>query len=230
MDKAYELLAVIPFASGLGALALAGALVWFVITLRKYGPSIEKLIELERIGKLAILAENLEGSQKEFARSSMRVQSLTAQIAVFDTTMGSVVKILGDIAASNRERAVEEDIKESPVLMGGASATGNSRQNPSPGMQAIETNWNQVCGILEARIKGTSIKWDGRRVGALAYQLTDGRYRSKKIDIALADEIADLHGLYKSVIRKDNKLITDDFVLAFSNRANGIIKQLQGPE
>ena len=64
---------------------------------------------------------------------------------------------------------------------------------------SMEGKWTSFIAALRERVAKTNIEWDGRAVGMMAYLLTDRRRNERAIiALELAEEIAALHGTWKS--------------------------------
>jgi Sec-independent protein translocase protein TatA len=91
-------------------------------------------------------------------------------------------------------------------------------------MDGIRGTWSNFVDVFRRRL-GSSFQFDGRQIGALAWQLADRR-RSNPISAEDAELIQSLHSLYKRFIRlqasKDEWLVPS----VYAEFEKGIIKAL----
>ena len=95
----------------------------------------------------------------------------------------------------------------------------------------MEGNWSTFIELFRDRIAKTNIVWDGRAVGAMAYQLTDRRRNERVvISLELAEEIAALHGAWKSYNSEKGTLnhwLTPDVQSEFRRRVEYVLSRMK---
>lgn len=139
--------------------------------------------------------------------------------------------------------AVLEDLDRSKIVEGQAEinraveADGGTEEqrsvdhpaelSPEEMWEKIRGAWLEFVGLFKVRL-GTSIPYDGRQIGALAWRLADGR-RNNPIASSDAELIAKLHSQYKRFVRlqtsKEEWLspaIYEDFVRGIGLAARGL--------
>jgi len=226
----------------------------FVITLRKYGPEIQKLNTTEGIGKLFALADQMKGAATEFGNAAQRYSQAEKELAEVRSSLANAnsqlalaLEELLQLRNADRARQAQDaaaldlaeagaavEIKEEQAAAQERPAQDHDRVRrlaPADQFNRIMQKWNHFTGILRQRVDDNpGVKWDGRAIGQIAYDLVDRRRRSP-ISEQLADKIADLHGRYRSfVLKQDTKAdwLTDDLANRFAIDVDEAVKELRG--
>lgn len=212
----------------MGALiVLTLALGLFSLNLWWYGGEIKKLNEFNTMTQLTYLSKNLrEGIEKLGEQTAISAETRARVDELLDAIMpmaGSLreqrsesettTSISAALHAGEVAQHAPEDAASAPTVEVSPNPPPSSSTAPAPLDTKTRTDLTDTVQQMydfmirkydrvfipafKARIEETNIHWDGRMIGDMAYRLADRR-RNRPLDWELANEIADLHGQFKS--------------------------------